>query len=120
MSCPFGRPSSVADPVTVAVAGRVMVWAGPVVTAGARLTGAGGGGGYLWWAKSRQSPPAEVPTAAVQAVTDIQDTVDAVNLRAVEEIYSGGATEDQAAEIPDVNPYRDTNPFSDLKTNPFE
>jgi hypothetical protein len=25
VSCPFGRPSSVADPVTVAVAGRVMV-----------------------------------------------------------------------------------------------
>lgn len=75
------------------------------------------GGVYFWWAASHRAP---VPAEAVQAVTDIQDTVDSINQRAVQDLYSNSDAAADQAIIPDVNPYRDTNPFTDIKTNPFE
>ena len=77
------------------------------------------GGGYVWWLKSHQK---QAPAVAAQAVTDIQNTVDSVNQRAVQDLYGneGAAGAEPAADIPDVNPYRNANPFSDVKTNPFE
>jgi len=78
------------------------------------VIGLGSAIGFLWWTRAHQAP---APAAAVQAVTDIQNTVGSVNQRAVQDIYSNT---NAAAAIPDVNPYKDTNPFSDVKTNPFE
>ena len=76
-------------------------------------------GGYLWWAKSHQT---QAPTAADQAVTGIQDTVGSINRRVIQDMppATGSATAGSTTDITNVNPYRNTNPFSDLKTNPFE
>jgi cytoskeletal protein RodZ len=74
------------------------------------------GGGYVWWIKSHQ---AQAPVVAARAITDIQDTVDSINQRAVQDMYST-ATAEPTVDIPNVNPYRNTNPFSDIKTNPFK
>jgi len=62
---------------------------------------------FVWfYAKSPAS-------TAEKAVTDIQTTVESINQN-----VSGSVN--PAENIPDVNPYKDTNPFSDIKTNPFQ
>ena len=56
------------------------------------------------------------PATPEQAVTDIQSTVESVNQKISESVAT---TTNPLENVPDVNPYKDTNPFSDIKTNPF-
>lgn len=74
------------------------------------------GGGYLWWVKR----PA--PSAAEKAVTAIQKTTESINESATQGVLPNiGATMINPMEnVPNVNPYSDTNPFSNIKTNPFQ
>ena len=66
------------------------------------------GGGYLWWVKK----PA--PSAAEQAVTDIQKMTQGVFSNIGAKMFN------PMENVPNVNPYRNTNPFSDIKINPFQ
>ena len=73
------------------------------------------GGGYYYWKTNMQKSPTE------QAVEDIQKTVDAIN----QDVSQGvlpviDATVNPMENAPDTNPLSNTNPFSDVKVNPFE
>ncbi len=77
------------------------------------------GGGYLWWVKYYKKP---APSAAEQAVAAIQKTVESINQSVTQGILPNiGATMINPMEnVPNVNPYNNTNPFSNIKTNPFQ
>ncbi len=70
-------------------------------------------GYYLWFYKKPMSPTAE------QAVTDIQKTVQSIDQNVAGSVF-GTTTANPMENVPDVNPYKNTNPFSDIKTNPFQ
>jgi len=77
-------------------------------------------GGYYYW-KIKTQKTLEVPKSeAEQAAEDIQKA--AVNISAdIGNNVSPDVTT-PAVNLPDTNanPYNKTNPFSDLKTNPFQ
>lgn len=68
---------------------------------------------YYWGFYKKPAPP-----PPEQAVTDIQNTVESVNQKVAEGIFA--TTTNPLENVPDVNPYKNTNPFSDIKTNPFK
>lgn len=70
--------------------------------------------GYYWWFYKKPAP-----SAAEQAATDIQKTVESINQNVAEGIF-GATTANPMENVPNVNPYKSTNPFSDIKTNPFQ
>lgn len=74
------------------------------------------GGGYFWWVKYYKKP---APSAVEQAITDIQNTVESVNQKVAEGLF-GATTANPLENVPNINPYKNTNPFSDIKTNPFK
>lgn len=69
---------------------------------------------YYWWFYKKPAP-----STAEQVVTDIQKTVESINQNVAESVF-GAATVNSMEDVPDVNPYKNTNPFSDIKTNPFQ
>lgn len=74
------------------------------------------GGGYYWWINYYKK---SAPSVAEQAVTDIQKTIESINQNVAEGVFAA-PTVNPMENAPDVNPYRNANPFSDIKTNPFE
>ncbi len=76
-------------------------------------------GGYFWWVKYYKKP---APSVAEQAASDIQKTVESINQNAAQGgLLNIGTTMINPMEnVPDVNPYSNTNPFSNIKTNPFQ
>ena len=75
------------------------------------------GGGYFLLANKKPASP-----AAEQATLAIQKTADSIN-----ESAAGGVLPDISAamvnpmeDVPDINPYRNTNPFLNIKINPFK
>ncbi|MFA4833858.1 MAG: hypothetical protein WC619_03355 [Patescibacteria group bacterium] len=75
------------------------------------------GGGYLWRANKKPAP-----SAGEKVVATIQDTAASIN-----ESAAGGVLPDISTamvnpmeDVPDVNPYRNTNPFLNIKINPFK
>ena len=70
-------------------------------------------GYYLWFYKK------PLPSTAEQAVTDIQKTVESIDQNVAGSIFSS-TTANPMENVPNVNPYKDTNPFSNIKTNPFQ
>jgi L-asparagine transporter-like permease len=93
------------------IVGAVMIGAG-IVT----------GGGYYWWTVSRKTSSASLaPASAGQALADIQNTMVSVNSGMIDQLFAADADAPDGEEsLPDANPYRNANPFSDLKVNPFE
>lgn len=71
-----------------------------------------GGVLYYWETRTQKS-------SAEQAVNDAQETVDSINENLGESLF-GTTTANPLENVPDVNPYKNTNPFSDIKTNPFK
>lgn len=73
------------------------------------------GGGYYYWKANIQRSPTE------QAVEDIQKTVESINQDVTQGVLPAiDTTINPMENAPDVNPYSNTNPFSDVKVNPFE
>ena len=72
------------------------------------------GGVYYWWASYYKKPA----PSAEQAVTDIQETIESINQNVIGDIFTA-TTVNPMEDVPDINPYRNTNPFLDIKTNPF-
>lgn len=77
------------------------------------------GGGYIWWVKYYKKP---APSAVEQAVAAIQKTAKSINQSATQGVLPniGAAMINPMENVPDVNPYSNTNPFSNIKTNPFQ
>lgn len=68
------------------------------------------GGGYYYWKTKMQTPP---KSATEQAAADIQ--------KAAESVTSDiGKNVSPDVTTPTANPYKNTNPYSNLKTNPFQ
>ncbi|MFA6524576.1 MAG: hypothetical protein WC264_03405 [Candidatus Paceibacterota bacterium] len=68
-----------------------------------------GGGYYYWKIKTQKS-------ATQQTADDIQKTVDNISNNVSPDVTT------PAINLPntDANPYNKTNPFTNLKTNPFQ
>ncbi len=73
------------------------------------------GGGYYWWTSYKKS----VPSDAEKAAADLQTTIESVNQNMTKGIFDT-TTANPMENVPNVNPYKNTNPFSDIKTNPFQ
>lgn len=73
------------------------------------------GGGYLLWVKIL------APSAAEKAVTAIQKTAESINKSATQGVLPDikAVMINPMENVPDVNPYSDTNPFLNIKINPF-
>ncbi len=75
MLLPAGWPSSVADPLSVAVSvGRSITWSGPAFGTGAAFVGADGGGfcgGFGFCGGGAESPPPPPPHAASTNVASV-------------------------------------------------
>lgn len=67
--------------------------------------------GYLYWTKWRVETP--TPTAQEQALQNVNNATDAVIKSSTQGALPSLAT-------PDTNPVTKTNPFSNIKTNPFQ
>lgn len=73
------------------------------------------GGGYYYWKINIQKSSTE------QAVEDIQKTVESINQDVSRGVLPAiDTTVNPMENAPDTNPYTNTNPFSDVKVNPFE
>jgi uncharacterized protein HemX len=73
------------------------------------------GGGYYWW-KTKYSK-----SSAEQAAEDIQKTVESINKNASQGVLPAiDAAVNPMENVPNTNPYDNTNPFSDIKVNPFK
>ncbi len=75
------------------------------------------GGGYLWWVNKKPAP-----SAAEQVVAAIQETAESVNESAALGVLPdvSAAIINPMEDVPDVNPYKNTNPFLNIKINPFQ
>ncbi|MFZ2205113.1 MAG: hypothetical protein WAV23_00780 [Minisyncoccia bacterium] len=71
-------------------------------------------GGYYYWKIKMQKP------AAQQAVEDVQKTVDDISANVGNNVSPDVAIPAVSLPNTDANPYNKTNPFSNLKTNPFQ
>lgn len=71
------------------------------------------GGGYYYFKTRTQTTPEVQKSAAEQAAEDIQKTAASVSAGV-------GSSVSPNVVTPDANPYNKTNPFSGLKTNPFQ
>ena len=73
------------------------------------------GGGYYYWKTNMQKSPTE------QAVEDIQKTIESVNQDVTQGVLPViDTTVNPMENAPDINPLSNTNPFSDVRVNPFE
>jgi len=73
------------------------------------------GGGYYYWKINMQKSPAE------KAADDIQKTIESINQDVSQGVVPTIDTAANSMEnLPDTNPYSNTNPFSDVKVNPFQ
>jgi len=74
-----------------------------------------GGGYYYYWKTNMQKSSTE------QAVNDIQKIFESVNQDVAQGVLPTiDATVNPMENAPDTNPLSNTNPFSDVKVNPFE
>ena len=71
------------------------------------------GGVYYWKVKSQE-------LAAQQAAEDIQKIKDGVSSDVGNNVSPDLTVPTVAVPETNANPYKETNPFSDLKTNPFQ
>lgn len=81
------------------------------------------GGGYFYWSQKQKTAEAPIQTDDSREinVSDIQET-------ATEDILTDSATKGTLPSIrtnpleekPDLNPVDKTNPYKDIKTNPFK
>jgi len=72
------------------------------------------GGGYYYWKIKTQKP------AAQQAAEDIQKTAANISTDIGNNVTPDVTTPTVTLPNTDANPYNKTNPFSNLKTNPFK
>lgn len=70
-------------------------------------------GGYFYWTKWRGG----VSTPQQQAVEDAAKAIDEASKNVTENVTQGVLP---TIETPDTNPVTKTNPFSNVKTNPFQ
>ena len=74
-------------------------------------------GGYFYWSKFLKT----APSATEQAVEDIQKTVDSINENLTQGVLPAiDAAVNPMENVPNTNPYSNTNPFSGIKVNPFK
>ncbi len=75
------------------------------------------GGGYSCWVNKKRAP-----SAAEQVVAAIQETAESVNESAALGVLPdvSAAIINPMEDVPDVNPYKNTNPFLNIKINPFQ
>jgi len=74
-----------------------------------------GGGGYYYWKTKLQKTEAE------RALDDVQKTAQSITDSAVQGVMPTiNTTINPMKDVPNANPYGDTNPFSKVKINPFE
>ncbi len=72
-------------------------------------------GGYYYWKTKIQKSVVE------QAIEDVQKTTQSVNDAALQGVLPAIDTNiNPIKNAPDTNPYSNTNPFLDVKVNPFE
>jgi hypothetical protein len=69
---------------------------------------------YYWWSFRKSTSP-----NTESAIADIQNTVNSINQNVAEGFF-GTTTANPLENVPNVNPYKNTNPFSNIKTNPFK
>ena len=73
------------------------------------------GGGYYYWKTKMQK------TVADQAIEDLQKAAQSVGDAAAQGIIPAiDTTINPLENVPNTNPYSNTNPFSDVKVNPFQ
>ena len=71
--------------------------------------------GYWYW-KNTQT----VPTPEQANLNNVGDSVEALNNSATQGVLpSLGIQSNPLSDVPDVNPVTKTNPYSEIKTNPF-
>lgn len=87
-----------------------------IVSAAAVLALAGVG--YYYW--KTQSPPEVPKSEAQQAAEDLQDATAGVSADVGSNVSPDVTTPNVNPIKTDTNPYNKTNPFSGLKTNPFQ
>lgn len=73
-------------------------------------------GGYFYWTKTRVQTPQE------QSQQIIGETTDVLNQSVSQGVLPSVDTEqvNPLKNNPDINPVNKTNPFTDIKTNPFQ
>lgn len=72
------------------------------------------GGGYYFWKIKTQKPTVQ------QAVEDIQKTAASISADIGKSVSPDVTTPVVNLPNTNANPYNKTNPYSNLKTNPFE
>ncbi|MDO8585277.1 MAG: hypothetical protein Q7R85_04150 [bacterium] len=75
------------------------------------------GAGYYYWKTSTREAP---KSAAEQALDDLQQTAAGVSADVGSSVAPDVTTPNVNPITTDTNPYNKTNPFSGLKTNPFQ
>ena len=78
------------------------------------------GGGYYYWKTKMQKAPEISKPAAQQAAEDIQKAIASVSADVGNNVSPDVTTPVVSPTQTDANPYNKTNPFSNLKTNPFQ
>jgi len=78
------------------------------------------GGGYYYW-KIKIQKVSEAPKSATeQAIDDVQRMAASTSANIGSSVSPNVAVPTVNPITTDVNPYSETNPFSNLKTNPFK
>ncbi|MBI5004973.1 MAG: hypothetical protein HZC04_02235 [Candidatus Lloydbacteria bacterium] len=77
-------------------------------------------GGFYYW-KTKINKPAEAPKSPTeQTVADIQKTAADVSANIGKNVSPNVTTPTVNPIKADINPYNTANPYSKLKTNPFQ
>ncbi len=77
-------------------------------------------GGFYYWKTKTQKAPGVPKPAVQQAAEDIQKTAAGVSADIGKSVSPNVTTPTVNPIKTDTNPYNKTNPFSNLKTNPFQ
>jgi len=76
-------------------------------------------GGYFYWSKVIKTKPVVTPEQA--ALENAGDAAKAITDSATQGVLpSINPNTNPLQDVPDINPTDKSNPFKDIKTNPFE
>lgn len=71
-------------------------------------------GGYFYWKSKKEVPP------STKALDEAGQTAEKITESATQGVLPDLSNQNPLEDKPDVNPTSKTNPFSEIKTNPFK